>query len=85
MRTTISLDDALLGEAKARAAARGTTLSAVVSDALREVFARGDQAAEPLPELPVFRGDGLMPGVALDDGGALWDLNDEEAGWRDRA
>jgi len=84
MRTTITLDDALLSEAKALAASRGTTLSAVIGDALREVFARQAQPRAPLPPLPVFHGDGLMPGIDLDDGGGLWDLQDEEAGWRDR-
>jgi hypothetical protein len=85
VRTTIDLDARLLREAKAHAAKRGTTLSIVVSDALREAFARTRAAKQPLPPLPVFDGDGLQPGVSLEDGGGLWDLHDEEAGWRGRA
>jgi hypothetical protein len=36
MRTTLVLDDALLRQAKRRAAERSTTLSEVVNEALRE-------------------------------------------------
>jgi hypothetical protein len=39
MRTTLVIDDRLLRQAKARAAAQGTTLSEVVSQALRSVLA----------------------------------------------
>lgn len=35
MKTTLNLDEELLRRAKQRAAARGTTLTAVVEDALR--------------------------------------------------
>jgi hypothetical protein len=84
VRTTINLDEALLNEAKARAAQRGTTLSKIVADALRETLTRGEASAAPLPELPVFGGDGLQPGVTLDDAAELWDLHDEQAGRRDR-
>jgi hypothetical protein len=72
VRTTIKIDDALLAEAKARAADSGRTLNAVVEDALRESFARrasADQVARP--KLPVFRGGRLVPGVDLDDSVAL--------------
>ncbi len=82
MRTTITLDDHVLSTAKIRAEQRGTTLSAVVEDALREVFSRPVPGVETLAPLPAFRGDGLQPGVDIADGGALWDLHDEEVGWR---
>ena len=85
MRTTIALDPELLAEAKARAARRGTTLSEVVADALRASFQRVPQGGELLPELPVFQGDGLQPGVDLDDSGSLWDLDDGEGRWSDRS
>jgi len=85
MRTTITLDDRLLAEAKARAAHRGTTLSEVVADALRESFQRPVTGQGSFPPLPIHHGDGLQPGVDLDDGGSLWDLHDEEAGWRGRS
>ena len=40
MRTTIRLDEALLGEIKAVAATSGRTLTELVEDALREALAR---------------------------------------------
>lgn len=75
MRTTITIDDDLLAEAKTRAAASGRTLNAVVDDALRQAFARRpDRPIPGPPTLPVFRGSRLVPGVDLDDGAALLDV-----------
>jgi hypothetical protein len=76
MRTTIKIDDGLLVEAKTRAAASGRTLNEVVEDALRAAFER-QQTSRARPELPVFRGGRLMPGVDLDDSTALLDLMDD--------
>jgi hypothetical protein len=75
MRTTIRLDDQLLRDAKQLAARTGRTLTAVISDSLREALAR-DAAPEPRQrfQLPTFGGDGLRPGVDLDDSAALLDL-----------
>jgi hypothetical protein len=74
MRTTVKIDDRLLAEAKARAAAAGKTLNAVVEDALRESFARRELARRRGPvELPIYRGGRLRPGVDLDDSAALLD------------
>ena len=75
MRTTVRLDDELLREAKRYAAEQETTLTAVLDQALREVLARRQQ--EPIQErrpLPRFNGEGLQPGVDLDDTAALVDL-----------
>jgi len=75
MRTTIRLDDALLREAKAAAAASGRTLAELVEDAVRQSLAR--RPAVPARErvsLPTFKGGGLLPGVDLDDSAALLDL-----------
>ncbi len=67
MRTTIKIDDQLLAEAKARAAASGRTLGAVVEDALREVLARRPSRGHDRgAELPTFAGGRLLPGVDLD-------------------
>jgi hypothetical protein len=77
MRTTLSLDDALLEQAKERAARTGRTLSQVVEDALREAFARPRAAGSPARvRLPTDPGDGrgVRPGVDLDDSAALLDL-----------
>ena len=77
MRTTISLEDGLLADAKARAARLGVTLSEVISDALRQSIACEHQPVALAP-LPAFSGDGLLPGVDLDDSGSLWDADDVE-------
>jgi plasmid stability protein len=74
MRTTIKIDDGLLAEAKARAAASGRTLNSVVEDALREALARRPQTGRGQIELPTFKGGRLLPGVDLDDSAALLDL-----------
>ena len=71
MRTTVTIDDALLVEAKTRAAASGRTLNQVIDDALRAAFARRAEARSGGPALPVLRGSRLMPGVDLDDSAAL--------------
>lgn len=73
MRTTIKIDDQLLREAKARAARLGSTLNAVVEDALRESFTRRRDTDRRPIELPTFAGSQLRPGVDLDDGVALID------------
>jgi hypothetical protein len=77
MRTTIRLDEELLTRAKGEALARGTTLTAVIEDALRRALAPGAAPARPPLELPTFRGDGLQPGVDLDDSASLLDVMDE--------
>ncbi len=75
MRTTVRLDDDLLREAKAHAAATERTLTRLIEDALREALARRTMAARrPGIELPVFRGSELQPGVNLDSNAALLDL-----------
>ncbi len=78
MRTTITIDDRLLAEAKEIAARSGRTLNAVVADALRASIAR-QRGAHPQPrvQLPTFPGGGLRAGVDLDDGSGLLDLMEE--------
>ncbi|HEX9892204.1 MAG TPA: ribbon-helix-helix protein, CopG family [Actinomycetota bacterium] len=74
-RTTIRLDDQLLAEAKQLAARTGRTLTSVIEDALRQTLARGKQVRTTKPpELPTFKGDGLQPGVDLDDSAGLLDI-----------
>jgi hypothetical protein len=79
MRTTLDIHDDLMLQAKMVAAETGRTLTAVVEDALREVFAR---RRLPPPEnapfvLPTFGSGGLMPGVDLDNSAALLDIMEE--------
>jgi len=73
------LDDALLTQVKKVAAERGTTLTAVIEDALREVLARREQNKHrPKVRFTTFGGGGLRPGVNLDDSAGLLDLMEEE-------
>jgi len=75
MRTTIRLDDSLLAEAKKEAAASGRTLTAVLEDALRESLARRFRSATREPvHLRTVGGDGVQPGVDLDDTASLLEL-----------
>ena len=83
VRTTIRMDDQLFAELKKTAAAEGRPLAAVIEDALRESLARRRvQPARQLVKLPTFRGDGLQPGVDLDDTALLHDLMDGDLATR---
>ncbi|HEX6793550.1 MAG TPA: ribbon-helix-helix protein, CopG family [Casimicrobiaceae bacterium] len=74
MRTTVRLDEHLLAEAKKFAAESGRTLTAVLEDALRDALARrATREKRTRVRLETFRGDGLWPGVDLDDSAALLD------------
>jgi len=78
MRTTIRLDKQLLAEAKQVATRTGRTLTRVIEDALRQALAGGKRSRrDPPARIPTFRGDGLQPGVDLDDTAALLNLMDE--------
>ena len=74
MRTTLRIDEALLKEAKLIAVRSGRSLTAVIEDALREALARQRRAVprEPLVWVTVG-GQGLRPGVDLDDSAGLLD------------
>jgi hypothetical protein len=75
MRTTVRLDEHLLAEAKKHAAESGTTLTAVLEQALRESLARRSAPARPRRlRLKTFRGGGVRAGVDLDDAASLLDL-----------
>jgi hypothetical protein len=72
MRTTIRLDEHLLAEAKKFAAESGRTLTSVLEDALRDTLSR--RSAKPKQarvRLKTIKGDGVRPGVDLDDTAAL--------------
>ena len=79
MRTTVTVDDHLLRQAKEEAVRTGHTLGYVVEEALRERFARRQIRARR-KRLPVFTTSGeggLAPGVDLDDTSALLDLMED--------
>jgi hypothetical protein len=77
MRTTIRLDDDLLAKAKRAAVERGTTLTAVIEDALRRALAPSPSSRREPFSLPTFRGDGFRPGVDLDDTASVLDVMEE--------
>ncbi|HZA24870.1 MAG TPA: DUF6364 family protein [Dehalococcoidia bacterium] len=75
MRTTIRLDEQLLKEVKQFAAESGRSLTSVIEDALREMLSRQEQSADRSPvQLTTVSGNGLLPGVDLDDSASLLDL-----------
>jgi hypothetical protein len=78
MRTTVRLDDALLTAVKRLAVERGTTLTAVFEEALREKLAHAGALAlnAAAPVLPTYRGKGPRAGIDLHDTSALLDLMD---------
>jgi Arc/MetJ family transcription regulator len=80
MRTTITIDDELLAEAKAAAAKSGRTLNAVVEDALREAFARRREQRPRLPPVSDAKG-WVRPGVNIDSNAELLDLMEEDGHW----
>lgn len=75
MRTTIRLDDQLLMAAKQVALRQGKTLTALFEEALRELLARQERVRpRARVRLTTVKGQGLLPGVDLDDSAALADL-----------
>jgi hypothetical protein len=79
MRTTIRVDDSLLRQAKAAAAASGRSLNDLIVDAIRAALSVRPAATRAGEPLPTYKGRGLQPGVDLDDSVALADLMDGRA------
>ncbi len=73
MRTTVTIDDALLQQAKVVAARTNRTLGEVVNDALRVALARSSRKPQRVT-LETDGGSGLQPGVDLLDKEALAEL-----------
>jgi hypothetical protein len=78
MRTTISLPDPLLENAKERASQRGITLSELIEDAVREHIAGKPEPPEPPFQLLTFSGELVNPDIDLDRTSALIVAEDEE-------
>lgn len=81
MRTTLTIDDHLLSEAKAVAARTHRTIGSVFEDALRQMLARTDDPRSPTGavSLPSDGGSGLQPGVDLENKDQIAQLvGDEE-------
>ena len=81
MRTTIRLDDQLLKSAKRFAHDKGTSLTAVIEDALRQVLSRKTIKHPRKPvKLTTASGLGVRPGVDLDDSAALLAFMEQQHG-----
>lgn len=79
MRITIRLDDDLLRRAKSHAVENRTDLAQLLDQALREFLSRRkDLAARERVPLPSFRGNGLQPGVDLNDSSALRSIIEDQ-------
>jgi len=78
MRTTITIQDALIEQAKKVARRRNCTLGKVIEEALQSSFARQKQKAPKVRvKLPSFDGKGVFPGVNLDSSAGLLDAMEE--------
>ena len=74
-RTTVRLPPGLITQAKKLARDTGRTLTQVIEDALRQAVGRRKPASEARSvSFPIFHGDGVQPGVDLDNSAALLDL-----------
>ncbi len=73
MRTTVDIEDDVLRLAMEAAVRRGTSLSAIVTDALRQSLAKREDAPGGKFEVRVYhpKVPGLKPGVDVDDNAAL--------------
>jgi hypothetical protein len=79
MRTTVRLEDALLREAKVRAAEQGITLTQLIDESLRERLSARPQRQTGMPfRLRSYGKGGARLGVNLDDNRAVRDLMDED-------
>ena len=78
MRTTIDVNDALLRAVKAHAVREGQTLKETFEQALRAYLSRPVRRTATAPPIPVFRGQGVQPGVDLTDNAALQAIMDAE-------
>ncbi|MFB9619391.1 type II toxin-antitoxin system VapB family antitoxin [Brooklawnia cerclae] len=76
MRTTLSIDEALLKRAKQRASAQGLTLGGFVEEALRDYLSAPHHSAAPV-DLPVFPGGRPRSGVDPSSNRSLYDMLDE--------
>jgi hypothetical protein len=77
MRTTLTIDDDLLQEAKERAARAGVSVSQLVEEAIRYAFAhKVAQKGYVSTSLPTADGQ-PRPGIDLDNNAALLDVMEQ--------
>jgi hypothetical protein len=71
MRTTLDLDDALVRKAKGRATDEGTTLTALIEEALRRYLGPARSTGKPFRLKLLTKRGRPVPGVNLADRDAL--------------
>jgi metal-responsive CopG/Arc/MetJ family transcriptional regulator len=76
MRTTVRLPPGLMAQVKKLARETGRSMTEVIEDALRAAVARSGSARPKTVTLVTVSGNGLQPGVDLDDTSALLDRMD---------
>jgi hypothetical protein len=67
MKTTIEIDDRLLEQMKSRARQRGITLRRLLEEFARAGLARTGRRRPYMFKDFSFKGEGLVPGVRLED------------------
>jgi hypothetical protein len=73
MKTTLNIDDTVMGRLRREAARQGKTMSELVEAALRLLFHEPKRAGKKkLPPLPIFRGGKEL--VDISDRNALYDV-----------
>ena len=79
-RTTVRLPDDLIRRAKRKAAVEGRSLTALIEEGLRRVLNERPPSTKAKPALPPVStaSGGLMPGIDLNDGAAIQELDDLE-------
>ena len=76
MRTTVRLPPGLMAQVKKLARETGRSMTEVIEDALRAAVASNGKSRAKRVSLVTVTGDGLHPGVDLDDTSALLDRMD---------
>ena len=71
MRTTVRLSDRLLTAAKKAAVERHVSLTRLIEEALEEKLYASSRISRDDFRLVTFNGNGIQPGVDLDDSAAL--------------
>ena len=76
MRTTLTIDDALLRRAKEASVERNCSVREVIEDALRASLTVRPKSGRAVPVRPLktFMGTGLLPGVDTSSSAGLLDV-----------